>query len=100
MPPFLAWFAGRETVGRFIASQVFGSPDAWRMVSTTANGQPAVATYLRGPDGVHHAHAIQVLTLTAAGIGRAVTFLDPGLFARFSLPTAYDAAAVAPSARY
>jgi RNA polymerase sigma-70 factor, ECF subfamily len=93
MPPLLTWFAGREAIGRFLASNIFGSPRAWRMVATSANGQPAVAAYLRGRDGVYHAHAIQVLTVTATGIARVVTFLDPSLFVTFDLPTAYDPAA-------
>ena len=40
MPPLPAWFAGRQAIGRFLASQVFGAPRAWRMVPTRANGQP------------------------------------------------------------
>jgi RNA polymerase sigma-70 factor (ECF subfamily) len=93
MPPLPAWFAGRQAIGRFLASQVFVAPRAWRLVATSANGQPAVATYLRGPDGGYHAHAIQVLTVTAAGIARVVAFLDPSLFVTFGLPATYDAAA-------
>ena len=93
MPPLPAWFAGREAIGRFLESQVFGAPRAWRMVATGANGQPAFAAYLRGPDGAYHAHAIQVLTVTAAGIERVVVFLDPGLFGTFGLPATHDAAA-------
>jgi RNA polymerase sigma-70 factor (ECF subfamily) len=95
MPPFMAWFAGREAVGRFISAQVFGSPGTWKLVRADANGHPALAAYLRGPDGIHHAHAIQVLTVTAAGIARVVTFLDPGLFTAFDLPRVYGPAAVA-----
>jgi RNA polymerase sigma-70 factor (ECF subfamily) len=95
MPPLPAWFAGRQAIGRFLASQVFGAPRAWRLVATSANGQPAFATYLRGPDGGYHAHAIQVLTVTAAGVARVVAFLDPSLFALFGLPTTHDAAAPA-----
>jgi RNA polymerase sigma-70 factor (ECF subfamily) len=85
MPPLLTWFAGREAVGRFLASQVFGPPGTWRMVLTNANGQPAVASYLRGDGGAYHGHAIQVLTFTAAGIARIDIFLDPSLFATFGL---------------
>jgi RNA polymerase sigma-70 factor (ECF subfamily) len=93
MPPLPAWFAGRQAIGRFLASQVFVAPRVWRLVATSANGQPAFATYLRGPDGGYHAHAIQVLTVTAAGIARVVAFLDPSLFVTFGLPATYDAAA-------
>jgi RNA polymerase sigma-70 factor (ECF subfamily) len=98
MPPLPAWFAVRQAIGRFLASQVFGAPRAWRMVPTRANGQPAFATYLRGPDGGYHAHAIQVVTVTAAGIARVVAFLDPSLFALFGLPATHDAAAPAAAA--
>jgi RNA polymerase sigma-70 factor (ECF subfamily) len=65
------------------------------MVATSANGQPAFAAYLRGPDGGCHAHAIQVLTVTAGGIARVVTFLDLSLFPVFDLPTTVDTAAPA-----
>jgi RNA polymerase sigma-70 factor (ECF subfamily) len=92
MPPLPTWFAGREAIGRFLARQVFGVPRAWRMVATSANGQPAVAAYLRGGDGGYDAHAIQVLTVTATGIARVVAFLDRSLFVSFDLPTTYDAA--------
>jgi RNA polymerase sigma-70 factor, ECF subfamily len=95
MPPLPAWFAGREAIGRFLATQVLGPSRAWRLVPTSANGQPAVATYLRGPDGGYHAHAIQVLTVTATGIVRVVAFLDPSLFVLFGLPAIHDAAAPA-----
>jgi RNA polymerase sigma-70 factor (ECF subfamily) len=91
MPPLPTWFAGREAIRRFLARQVFGAPRAWRMVATSANGQPAVAAYLRGGDGGYDAHAIQVLTVTATGIARVVVFLDPSLFVTFDLPTTYDA---------
>jgi len=85
MPPLLTWFAGRDDVTRFFAAQVF--PQAgFKMVATTANGQPATAGYHRDPGGGYQAHALTVLTVTAAGIARIDTFLDPGLFPRFGLP--------------
>jgi RNA polymerase sigma-70 factor, ECF subfamily len=96
MPPLPAWFAGRQAIGRFLASQVFGAPRAWRLVATGVNGQPAFATYLRGPNGAYHAHAIQVLTVTPEGIARVVAYLDPSLFVTFGLPTTHEAAASAP----
>jgi RNA polymerase sigma-70 factor, ECF subfamily len=98
MPPLPAWFAGRQAIGRFLASQVFGASRVWRLVATRANGQPAVAAYLRGPAGGYHAHAIEVLTVTAAGIARVVAFLDPSLFVLFGLPATHDAAARAAAA--
>jgi len=93
MPPTPDWFAGRSAVAGFLAAHALGQPGAIRMVTTAANGQPALAAYLRDGDGVHRAHAIQVLTATAAGITRIVVFLDPGLFASFGLPQVHPGSA-------
>jgi RNA polymerase sigma-70 factor (ECF subfamily) len=56
------------------------------MVPTAANGQPAVAAYLRGDDGTYRAFGIGVLTITSTGIARIVAFGQPELVARFGLP--------------
>jgi RNA polymerase sigma-70 factor (ECF subfamily) len=93
MPPFAAWFAGRDAVARFVANQLFGSPGGWRLIPVAANGQPAAAAYLRHADGSYQAHGIQVLTMTVTGIARIVTFLDPRLFDAFGLPAALPLAA-------
>jgi RNA polymerase sigma-70 factor (ECF subfamily) len=86
MTPSKIWFAGKKTCAAYISTQVLGSPGHWRMVPTSANGQPAVVAYLRGSDGFHHAFGAAVLTLTATGIAQIVVFGDPGLVARFGLP--------------
>ena len=97
MPPQPTWFAGRGQIGRFLAFRVFGRPGDFAMVPTAANGQPAFAAYLRGHDGVHRAHAVQVLTVPdAAGIARVVSFNQPELLALFGLPEALPAAAARP----
>ncbi len=85
MPPLLTWFAGRDNVTQFFATQVFPQAE-FRMVATTANGQPAAAGYHRARSGGYQAHALTVLTVTTAGIARIDTFLDPGLFPAFGLP--------------
>ena len=92
MPPDPEWFAGRAAVGRFLAGNVLFEPGVFRLVATGANGQPAVAAYLRGRDGVHRAHAVQVLTVTRTGISRIVSFNDPGLFTLFGLDSTLGAA--------
>jgi RNA polymerase sigma-70 factor (ECF subfamily) len=91
MPPQLTWFAGRDTVARFIASQLLTEPGRLRLVPVTANGQPGVAVYQREPDGAYRAHAVEVLTVASTGIARIVAFGDPGLFAQFGLPPVYSA---------
>jgi RNA polymerase sigma-70 factor (ECF subfamily) len=58
------------------------------MARAAANGQPAFAAYLRGTDGVHRAHAIQVLTLSGGRLSRIVSFNDAGLFPVFGFTPA------------
>jgi RNA polymerase sigma-70 factor (ECF subfamily) len=86
MPPVPNWFVGREAYGRFIAHLFAMRGSDWRMIPTAANGQPAVAAYLRGQDGAYHVHTLQVFTVTDQGISHNVVFQDPSLFATFGLP--------------
>jgi RNA polymerase sigma-70 factor (ECF subfamily) len=96
MPPEPTWFTGRELIGRFLQSQVLTEPGRFRMIPTAANGQPALAAYMRGHDGVYRAHAIQVLTIAASRVTRVTSFNDPGLLATFGLPETVPAAAPVP----
>ena len=84
LPPSPTWFSDDEAVAQAVAG--LGSPGDWRMVPTTANGQPAAAAYHRGADGAYRAYGIVVLTATTTGIARIVVFADPDLFAKFGLP--------------
>jgi RNA polymerase sigma-70 factor (ECF subfamily) len=86
MPPLPTWFAGRDSVAAFLASRVLTEKGAFAMVPAAANGQPAFAAYLRGDDGVHRAHAIQVLTIGGGLIARIASFNDASLFPMFALP--------------
>ncbi|MQA84020.1 MAG: sigma-70 family RNA polymerase sigma factor [Streptosporangiales bacterium] len=97
MPPILTWFAGRETVGRFLAPRISPVHDAWRMLPTGANAQPAAASYLRGDNSVHSAHSLQVFTMTGASIARITAFQDPGLFATFGQPLTLPSSGAAAS---
>jgi RNA polymerase sigma-70 factor (ECF subfamily) len=93
MPPTPTWFAGRETIGRFLGSRVLGRPGHFRMLPTAANGQLALAAYIRGRDGVHRGHGIDVLTVRGGGIARITAFNDAGLIAVFGLPAELGALA-------
>jgi RNA polymerase sigma-70 factor (ECF subfamily) len=88
MPPQPMWLAGRAAVGAFLGRRVLGEPGRFRLVPAPANGQPGLATYLRGPDGAFAAEALQVLTLSGGRVARITAFRDPGLFAGFGLPVA------------
>jgi RNA polymerase sigma-70 factor (ECF subfamily) len=97
MPPMLTWFAGRSTVVRFLASNLFTEPGRVRLVAAMANGQPAFAVYERERDGTYGAHAVIVLTVTTAGIARMVVFRNPALFGSFGLPREHHAAVAGPT---
>ena len=86
MPPAPLWFVGRDAYGAFIERVYAMRGPAWRMVPTTANGQPAVGAYVRADDGRYRAHSLQVFEVTKAGITSNVTFFDQTLFASFGLP--------------
>ena len=88
MPPLPTWFAGREHIGRFLQAHLLRQPGDFTMIPTAANGQPALAAYRRGQDGVYRANGIEVLTFTGPRIARIVVFLDAGLFASFGLAPA------------
>jgi RNA polymerase sigma-70 factor (ECF subfamily) len=81
--PLRTWFAGRATCVPFLRSHVLGSPGDWRMLATSANGQPAAAAYTRDQRGNYQPYGICVLTVTGAGIRRISSFGDPGLVSVF-----------------
>jgi RNA polymerase sigma-70 factor, ECF subfamily len=90
MPPQPAWFEGRAAIGRFLAGLVLTEPGRFRMRSVAANGQPALAAYVRDGDGVYRAHAIQVLAVSGPLISHVVSFNDAGLAGVFGLPRVLD----------
>jgi RNA polymerase sigma-70 factor, ECF subfamily len=93
MPPIPQWYVGRETIGTFFrfAWKLY---DGYRMVPTSANGQPAFAAYSRaGADAPWEAHSIHVLTLENDAISRVTLFMKPEgprLFGAFGLPLVLD----------
>ena len=95
MPPVPCVWTGRRAVvdgwidGGF-GSETFG---AMRCVLTSANGQPAVACYVRKPgDEAFRALAVDVLRLDEGVVAEIVTF-DGDVFARFGLPASLEAPA-------
>ena len=81
--PLRTWFAGRKTCLPFLRNHVLGSPGDWRMLATSANGQPAAAAYTRDQHGNYQPYGICVLTVTGAGIRRISSFGDPRLVTVF-----------------
>jgi RNA polymerase sigma-70 factor, ECF subfamily len=75
--PSRTWFAGKETCLAFSVPSM-GPPGSWRMVATSANGQPAAAAWWHGEP-----YGLAVLTPAEDGIAVLTLFADPTLVARF-----------------
>jgi RNA polymerase sigma-70 factor (ECF subfamily) len=92
MPPMPYWYAGIEAAMDFAIQVPLTSCGTWRMRSTTANGQPAIGSYLRPFDetGPHTAWAINVLTLRDGRIADIISFIGDEHFLALDLPLAVD----------
>jgi RNA polymerase sigma-70 factor (ECF subfamily) len=75
--PSRTWFAGKETCLAF-SVPFMGPPGSWTMVATSANGQPAAATWGHGEP-----YGLAVLTPAEDGIAALTLFADPTPVARF-----------------
>ena len=84
--PFRDWQAGRAMCIHMLDAHVLGTPGDWRMIATTANGQPAAAVYHRDADSALQADGVVVLAATATGVSRVIKFHDPTLVAAFGFP--------------
>ncbi len=86
MPPTALWYSGIARVADF-AAQVPMVCGSWHCVVVEANGQPAVACYLRPPgESEHRAWSISVLTLRADKISAVTSFIGNDHFTAFGLP--------------
>jgi RNA polymerase sigma-70 factor, ECF subfamily len=80
--PLRTWFAGRKTCVPFLRT-LMGAPGDWRMLATSANGQPAAVAYTRDEHGTYQPYGVCVLTVTSEGIRQVSSFGDPGLVTLF-----------------
>jgi RNA polymerase sigma-70 factor (ECF subfamily) len=88
MPPQPGIWMGRDHVVQSWLEGGFGSGEYvdWRCRLTVANGQPAVAMYLRRPrDTVYRAFTLDVLRIADGKVAEITTF-DADLFPAFDLP--------------
>jgi RNA polymerase sigma-70 factor, ECF subfamily len=87
MPPFPAWYRGRELVATFLRERPIAARSRWRVVPTQANGQPAFGHYRWDDEAqAFTARAVAVLTLDGDQIGEITAFRNPELLDRFGLP--------------
>jgi RNA polymerase sigma-70 factor (ECF subfamily) len=88
MPPLPHWYRGLAAVTDFAVTVPLGSCGAWRHRPTSANGQPAVAGYLRDDEtGEYLPWSIDVLTLRGDRIAEITSFIGAEHFALLGLPT-------------
>ncbi|KGM13027.1 RNA polymerase factor sigma-70 [Cellulomonas bogoriensis 69B4 = DSM 16987] len=86
MPPFVEWYRGAEDVGTLIGTRCPASgPGDMRLVRTALNGNPAVAVYMRGPDGVHRAFQVQHLEGDPRGIAHVTVWFGTRVFTALGL---------------
>jgi RNA polymerase sigma-70 factor (ECF subfamily) len=88
MPPLPHWYHGLDAVTDFAVQLPLTRCGSWRHLPTSANGQPAVGSYLRNDDegGAHLAWSINVLTLRGEQIAEITSFIGRDHFAPFGLP--------------
>jgi RNA polymerase sigma-70 factor, ECF subfamily len=115
MPPLASWYQGREAIAIWAAGWPLSGAWRWRVVRTSANGQPALGFYAwNAEDERHRPFALNVLSLQGTQISGVTAFIarsaeprdravferypdEPvdaarvdDVFARFGLPTTID----------
>jgi RNA polymerase sigma-70 factor (ECF subfamily) len=91
MPPHPTWFEGRAAI--VLASGMGFDPafGALRSVPAWANRQPGAAHYLRVPgETAFQALAIDVLRIEDGRVAEVTSFVDPGFFPAFGLPSVVE----------
>lgn len=87
MPPMGVWYAGRQSIQRALENFVFTQNVKWKLVPTSANGDPAFGIY-RADGEAYQAFGILLPIYAGKEIVEVTAFLSPQLAARFGLPTA------------
>jgi RNA polymerase sigma-70 factor (ECF subfamily) len=89
MPPHPQWLRGASAIREWWLG--YGAAcRGIRMVPTAANGGPALALYRPAVDGGYEAFAIQVVETTSGTLAGIHSFIEPGLFPLFGLPSTLD----------
>lgn len=87
--PYPLWYTGRDAV--IASAKRRAAPGRYRYLATTANGQPAAASYVkRDPDGPYVPLGIDVLRVQDGAIAEITVFMRAELFPVFGLPPKLD----------
>lgn len=89
MPPLPLRYTGRRAVTDFYDRGPFSTSARFRLVSTRANRQPALAIYqFNSSSDTYQGVGLWVLTIDDDAIAEITTFVDPQLLPAFGLPAA------------
>ena len=91
MPPLASWYRGKQAIAAWAAGWPLSGAWRWRVVRTTANGQPALGFYaFNAHEEGYRPFALNVLTLRGSLIGEVTAFIarsaeprDREVFARY-----------------
>jgi RNA polymerase sigma-70 factor (ECF subfamily) len=85
--PSTVWFRGKVTCLGHLRARTLTAPGLYRMLPTSANGQPAAVAYRRNSVGEQfEPFGIAVVTIGQNHIAALTIFMDPSLVARFGFP--------------
>jgi RNA polymerase sigma-70 factor, ECF subfamily len=86
MPPTATWLRGREAIATSLRARPLNGTQSWRLLPTSANGQPALGAYVLDSSGAYPPHHLAVLSLRGERIDEINAFHDAWVPERFGLP--------------
>jgi len=86
MPPTAGWLRGRDAIATSLRARPLNGTQSWRLLPTSANGQPAMGVYLLDTSGAYLLHHLAVLTLHGERIDEINAFHDLSAPQPFGLP--------------
>jgi RNA polymerase sigma-70 factor (ECF subfamily) len=85
MPPLGVWYAGRESIQGALQNFVFMPKVKWKLIPTSANGNPAFGLYREAGES-YQAFGLILPVFASDKILEVTSFLSPQLVARFGMP--------------
>jgi RNA polymerase sigma-70 factor (TIGR02960 family) len=88
MPPATLEYQGHDAIAAFLLDGArWRGARAYRLVPTSANGQPAFGVYLQDAQAdIFHGHGLVVLTLEGDRISAITRFIDNSVLPHFGFP--------------
>jgi len=88
MPPWRTWFRGQTAVRWFLQTPRFTAfwSSGLRVLPTRANGQLALAFFVRSPAGAYLRHSIELPRFQGARLAEVTTFVGAAYLRSFQVP--------------